>query len=98
MLLIVVAACGPAAEVEPATTTPAAQAAVQLAQPTRVATIWLTATDTPIVGAVPTERSTARPTVTYQLNAAMTVTTGPPETEIALEPTLMLSQGAILSG
>jgi hypothetical protein len=98
MLLILVAACGPAADVEPATFTPEVQAAVQLVQPTRVATISLTATNTPIASAVPTERPTARPTVTYQLNAAMTVTPGLPVTEIALEPALMLSRGAILSG
>lgn len=98
IVLALLAACGPAPEITPATLTPVPQAAVTLAQPTKIATIWLTATNTPVASAVPTNRPTARPTVTYQLNAAMTVTPAPPQTETPVDSTLDLARGAILSG
>jgi hypothetical protein len=100
MLLIWLVACSTPAEDMIVTSEPVQQAAVQLARPTRAATIWLTVTDTPlpIASVAPTNRPTARMTATYQLNAGMTVTPAPPQTETALEPTLTLSRGAILSG
>ena len=100
ILLIWLVACSPAAEVVSATPTSVERVAVQLPQPTRVATIWLTATDIPlpVASAAATQRPAARATVTYELNAGMTVTPSLPQTEVALEPTLMLSRGAILSG
>jgi hypothetical protein len=96
-VLLWLAACSPAEQAAPATATPIQQA-VDLPQPTKVATIWLTATHTPIASAVPTNRPTARPTVTYQLNAGMTVTPATPQTETPVDSTLDLSRGAILSG
>jgi hypothetical protein len=101
-VLIWLAACSPAAAnlPESISMTPVQQAAVQLMQPTRMATIWLTATTTslPLASAAPAESPAVHSTITYQLQAGMTVTPAPPQTETALQPTIPLAHGVVLSG
>ncbi len=101
LLFVGLVGCSPTpVGIDSASATPAQQVIIRAAQPTKIATIWLTATHTPLplVSAIPTERPVARATVTYQLQAGMTVTPSPPQTETAVLPDLALSRGAVLSG